>query len=136
VVSGTGPLNGDGTLIVTNGGNSFTGGVGQLSGTQFNETTFVVAGNHALPGSPDISMNRAALQLTNAAQTIGDLTGVNDAFLDLANGALTINETHATDFGGIITGTGVIDYVGPGHLTISGLTPKPGPPRLSTFTGP
>ena len=134
IVSGPGSLgfSNDGTLILTNGGNTFAGGVSQIPPG----TTLVLGADHALPAPADITMSGSAtLTLNGTVQTIGDLSGSNT--LNVSNGAvLTLNQTHDTTFGDFVNGNGVIDYVGTGHLTLGGpVALNPGDP-VGTFSGP
>jgi autotransporter-associated beta strand protein len=129
VVSGPGRLIASG-LVLTNGANSFTGGV-EAHG-------LTIATDHALPGTPDISDGYFALD--HAAQTIGRLTGSSSTVTVPAGSTLTFGGDQSTVYEGTLRGDGRIDYAGPGQWTL-GFTVihAPGwpqtPPYPNTFSG-
>ncbi|MBI1207738.1 MAG: DUF4347 domain-containing protein [Azospirillum sp.] len=127
-------LNKDGTVTVTNGTTSGTGGTLILSGTNtYTGLTTISSGTLAVSGGAAIADTSAVavsgtldLSASGSSEGIGTLNG-NGTILLGAN-TLTINQTGNTGYLGHISGTGGLTFAGSslGVLSLSG---------TSTYTG-
>ena len=113
-ISGTGGLAqlGSGTTILT-ADNSYTGPTTINGG-------FLQAGAaiSALGNNSAVTINAGTLDLHSFNETIGSLTGAG--VVTLGSGTLTVGDNTSTAYAGTIIGTGGLDKVGTGTLTLSG----------------
>jgi len=111
---------GDGLTHFVDGSISGTGSV-TVSATN---STIVLATNNTYSGPTTISAG--TLQVGNgAAGSLGSNTSVTD------NGALTLNFTNTTTFGGNVSGTGSFGTVGSGIITLAGTLTYQGTTEVS-----
>lgn len=114
-IQGSGALTqaGDGTLLLT-GASTYTGATTIASGT------LQAGGANVLAPASAFSVNSGAtLDLGNANQTIGSLSGAGT--VTLGAGTLTTGGLgSSTSFGGVIAGTGALVKTGAGTMTLTG----------------
>jgi fibronectin-binding autotransporter adhesin len=114
VISGAGSvaMTGTGTQVLS-GANSFTGGLNVTSGT-------VRAGSTSAFGAGPVTVDSGArLDLAGFNTAIGALNGAGS--VTLGSAALTLGGTNSSStFAGVISGTGAVNHVGTGTLTLAG----------------
>lgn len=114
-IQGSGSLTqaGDGTLLLT-GASTYTGVTTVASGT------LQAGGANVLAPASAFSVNSGAtLDLGNANQTIGSLSGAGT--VTLGAGTLTTGGLgSSTSFGGVIAGSGALVKTGAGTMTLTG----------------
>ena len=129
--SNLGPVGGAYRLTLAEGVQGIGTGALVITGTNTNSGGTVVSSgrvNVSATGalsSTNLTVNSGAINLNNAAQTIGSLDGAGGT-ITLGGTALTLNQNTATTFAGVLAGTGSINFAQDGSLTLSG---------ISTFTG-
>ena len=108
---------GAGKLVLTNVGNTYTGGTTITGGG-----TVSISDDHnlgAIPGAPginDITLNNGALQAT-ATFTLNS----NRSIILAGAGGIDVTGTDRLTYGGVISGAGSLAKTGTGILTISGV---------------
>ena len=118
VISGTGGLtkNGGGTLSLT-GTDTFTGA------TIVNAGTLAIGAGGSIAASSGLNLAAAGAAFdisTGGNQTLSDLTGVGGSAVNLGANTLTEGTGNSTAFAGVISGTGGLNKIGTGTLTLSG----------------
>ncbi len=124
-ISGAGSLNFAGTASQTlSGTNSYTGGTSVSTGT-------LRAGSTSAFGTGPVSIaGGATLDLAGFATSIGDLSGAGNLALGAAD--LSVGGTNSSStFAGVISGTGSLNHVGTGTLTLSGVNSYTGATTVS-----
>ena len=106
--------NGNGTLVLNNGGNSYAGA------TTVNGGTLKVGVAGALPANTALTISAGAVDGNDTALSVSSLTGAGGAALTLGSGSLAIAQAVNTVFSGDITGTGGIVKTLGGRLTLNG----------------
>ena len=103
-------------LLELSGVNTYTGGT-TLSGG-----TLALGNNSVLSASGTVTIDSvtATFNVNGHSQTIGALVGASGGTVSLGTGALTVSQTAATSFNGVITGAGSLTKTGVGALTLSG----------------
>lgn len=106
---------GDGTQILNNPNNDYTGETVVLAGT----LKLCPTGN--LSPNSDVRIDGGTLDIgdANTPQSIGNLTG-DGGTLEIGDTGLTINQGKDGNFDGVISGTGTIDKNGNGTLNLGG----------------
>ena len=127
VISGDGSLVKDGTAIVTlNQTNTFSGGTTVNNGTLVLDGT--AAGDNVLNDTGAVAVDGGTLRVVSSAagnaETVGGLGGAGGK-IDLANGSLTVNQTAAGTYAGVLVGDtaaghGTFAKAGTGALTLTG----------------
>ncbi|GHU04469.1 hypothetical protein FACS1894158_04840 [Betaproteobacteria bacterium] len=128
VLTGTGSLTktGSGTLTLS-GANNYSGG------TTISEGTLALSGSGSIAASSGVTLDNVSGAIFDISNASGDTTikGLNgggtnggDVWLDTKN--LTINNSEANSYGGVIGGTGGLTKTDAGTLTLSG---------TNTYTG-
>jgi autotransporter-associated beta strand protein len=112
--------NGNGTLVLGNGGNSFNDGVVVNAGTLF------VGGAGALPSGKSLTVNGGTLDGNNTSINVSSLSGTGGT-LSLGSGSLSVAQDTDTAYTGAITGFASVTKTGAGVLTLNG--------NGSTYTG-
>ncbi len=134
VISSTGAGNG---LIKTGLSTLTLSGVSTYTGpTTINGGTLQAGVANIIQASSALNINGGTFDLNNFNNTIGTLNGLSGA-ITLGSGALTINQTAAGAFGGVISGSGTGNQVtknGTGTLTLSGISTYTGPTLINTGT--
>jgi fibronectin-binding autotransporter adhesin len=110
---------GNGTLVLGNTGNSFTGGVVINAGTLF------VGGAGALPSGHNLTTNGGVLDANSTAINVSSLSGTGGT-LSMGSGSLAVAQDTNTTYTGAITGFASVTKTGNGVLTLNG---------TSTFSG-
>jgi len=122
---------GAGTLVVS-GANTYAGA------TTISAGTLTAAGGSAIPNGSAVTIaNAAGARLDLAAsETIGNLSGggATGGNITLNANTLTVNETGATTYAGVISGTGGLTKAGAAALTLSGANTYTGPTTISAGT--
>nr|WP_256731509.1 autotransporter-associated beta strand repeat-containing protein [Sphingomonas sp. dw_22] len=118
-ISGTGSFAKAGTSTLTlSGANTHSGGTTVSGGV-------LAAGAANVLGSGRLSVAApGSVTLNNFAQTVGGLSG--DGAINLGSAILTVNESDATSYAGVLSGTGRLVKQGGGTLTLGG---------ANTYTG-
>ncbi|MBS0541822.1 MAG: autotransporter-associated beta strand repeat-containing protein, partial [Proteobacteria bacterium] len=123
VIGGGGGLTKAGTATLTLGAtNTYTGA------TTINDGTLALnaSGSIAASSGVDLASATAILDITSQVKTIKDLTGVTGSTIKLGNGQLQVGTSNSTVFAGQIQGSGSIDKLGTGTLTLSGAATNSG----------
>ena len=117
-ISGSGAMDktGEGTLTLSAANSNFTGA------TKVSEGTLALTAQNAISNSSSVENNGAITM--GAAQSLNNLSGTGT--IDNGGNALTLNNTAATEFSGVISGSGAMVKSGSGTLTLSG---------ANTYTG-
>ncbi len=126
IISGTGNVTkaGSGTLTL-NGANTYTGT------TTINAGTLKAGAANVISSSTPVTLANvasAAFDLNNFNQSIGSLSGggATGGNIALGSATLTINQTSANSYAGIISGSGAVTKAGSSTITLSG---------ANTYTG-
>ena len=93
---------------------SATTGAGSLKKTGAGTLTLTKA-----PGYTGSTTLEAGTLVLSAGGTLYNLTGATSTTLDTNGNAVTLNNSSATEFSGVITGSGSVTKTGSGSLTIS-----------------
>ncbi|MDR3299535.1 MAG: autotransporter outer membrane beta-barrel domain-containing protein [Candidatus Accumulibacter sp.] len=117
---------GDGTLILSTD-NTYTGA------TTISAGTLQAGVANTIQNSSAVTVN-GTFDLNNFAQTIKNLSGANTGAITLGGAALTVNQSSAGIFGGVISGTGSLTKTGSGTLTLSGTNTYTGSTTVSAGT--
>lgn len=114
-----------GTLTLS-GSNTYTGT------TTINAGKVILSGGSAIANTATVDVKAGAeLELTSNEQ-IGDLLGTGNVLLTGAG--LTFGTANNLTFGGIFSGTGGIEKIGSGSLTLSGANTYSGATKISAGT--
>jgi fibronectin-binding autotransporter adhesin len=128
-ISGTGGVTFAGTASQTlSGTNSYTGA------TQVNSGTLRAGSTSAFGSGSSVSVaSGATLDLAGFNTSVGILTGAGN--LTLGSAALRVGGTNSSStFAGVISGTGSVNHVGTGTLTLSGANSYSGGTTVSQGT--
>lgn len=119
-------VRGNGTVMFSNAGNAWTGGLSYSAGG----TTTVRLGNtEVVPDGTLIAFDAGdTLDLDNFDETIAGLSGAGN--VTLGSGTLTLGTALAT-FSGVMSGTGSLTIAGGSH-TFNGASTYSGPTSLTT----
>ena len=128
-------INGAGTVLLNNTGNTYTGATTVSLGTLQVGAT----GNNILPTTTALTIASdasVALLSGSTAQAVGSLTGAGS--LNLGNNTFKVGDTTNTTFSGAIaddgSGTSVLQKTGTGTLTLSGTSTFNGAVNVSAGT--
>ena len=136
--TGTLTLNQSGTStiasLITNSGSLLLTGSGTVTlanintyggGTTVSNGTIVLASDNAL-GTGPVAVNGGRIQLAQSVAQNSPLSGTTAGTVDLGINVLTLNQTTASLFAGVISNTGALVMSGSGTLNLS---------NANTFTG-
>ncbi|MDO6414945.1 autotransporter domain-containing protein [Sphingomonas sp. BIUV-7] len=128
-VSGAGTINKSGSGKLTFGTNfAFTGTTNILAGSIKLSTPVAATTELAVEGA-------GQLDLSGTTQVVAELAGVSSAAsVNIAGGALTVNQATSTSFAGNLTGNGSLTKTGAGRLNLTGVDTYTGPTTVSGGT--
>ena len=127
-ITGLGGLTKTGAgMVILGGNNSYTGGTTVLAGTLQAGSAGGFVSNTAY------TVIGGTLDLNSFNLTMSSLNG-NGGVVNLGSAALTINNTNADVYSGIIQGTGSLIKIGAGALTLSGSNTYSGGTLLNAGT--
>ncbi len=114
IITGVGGLTKTGAgMVIMGGTNSYSGGTTVLAGT-------LQAGSAGgFVSNTTYTVNGGTLDLNNFKLTMSSFNGTAGV-VNLGSAALTVNDTGADVYSGIIQGTGSLTKTGPGALMLSG----------------
>ncbi len=124
--SATGSISGDGNSFTLDGGAATLAGTNSYTGaTTVNAGTLTLQGGLAISNSGAVVMaNTAGAELlVDAAETIGDLSGggsLGGGIVIASAQGLTVSQSSATTYSGVLSGGGAFVKDGSGTLTING----------------
>jgi fibronectin-binding autotransporter adhesin len=104
---------GDGTLILGNLANTFTGGL------VVNGGTLLIGGPGAFPSGQPLTINGGTLDGNNTAFNLPSLSGTGGALI-VGTGSLAVAQNTNTTFSGAIIGSNSLIKTGTGVLTLNG----------------
>jgi autotransporter-associated beta strand protein len=144
-ISGTGALvaggaNATGLITLTGNNSGYTGGTQLNGGTLTAISTSSIGTGDLAVNNPNTAAGTAVvLNLSNAAQSVGSLSGViaapssgtNTATINLFGTALTVNQAVNGAYAGVIAGTGSLTENGTATLTLTGTNSYTGPTTLN-----
>ncbi|MDB2614200.1 autotransporter-associated beta strand repeat-containing protein, partial [Chlamydiales bacterium] len=116
IISGPSILDkiGTGTLILE-GANTYTGG------TTVNVGTLKIGASGDINSSSSVTVGGSAtLEIVSGSKTINNLSGSSSSFIELNASTLSVNQTTAGTYLGVISGTGSLTKTGAQKLTLSG----------------
>ncbi|WP_342642201.1 autotransporter domain-containing protein [Rhodoligotrophos ferricapiens] len=130
LISGTGLFtkDGEGTVVLGNGGNTYSGPTTIRAGT-------LRTGAAGALGAGAITIDAGGiLDLNNFDQTVAALIGDDGGEIQLGSATLTVNQDIDTTYEGIITGTGGLTKEGEGTLTLQGVNTYSGMTTINEGT--
>ena len=142
VQSGTLSVNlaGTGALTKTTAGTVLLSGTNTRTGTTtISAGTLQLAGGNAIADTSSVVLANvagAALDLGGTSETIGGLSGGGalGGNVTLGAGTLTVNQTAAAAYAGVVSGSGGLTKTGVSTLTLSGANIYTGPTQVNAGT--
>jgi autotransporter-associated beta strand protein len=108
---------GNGTLVLSNASNAFTGGVTPRAGVMSIASIGAMGTSPAAPVADFVRFEGGTLRYTGASATMANNRGITL----VSSGSLDVsNASTALTFNGVVTGAGTLNLVGPGTVLLGG----------------